>query len=292
MGLWSSSYKNFWEDIAPDERRDNGILLGPDGATYLLCLAAAPPQNGPYSKAVNTTMSQLIADLKPRAAAAELRIDWAAGHRLAANDFAAAQSSAVLMTTGSLLGIVLLFAVVFASLRLLVLVVCLLVPALAAGIGLGGWAVGGSLSMVVVAFAAILAGLGVDLYYPRLRRLETSLQRASTALRRQKQQAPSALRRRAILVALPQVLPAMGIATLTASAAFVVLFLGSFRGMQQLGLISAVGLAALTIVIIASLPALLSLAAPLRLPLNAAWACSRWCIGGMCAGHWPAALLW
>ena len=267
IGLWSSSYRGFWEDIAPKQLRDDGVLLAPDGNAYLvLAWPLFPPHNAAYSKAVHTQLTQLVSDLTSQAQNAELVIDWAAGHRLAANDFQAAQQSALLMTAGSLTGIILLFAVVFGSIRLLILVVCLLIPALAAGIGLGGWAVGGQLSMVVVAFAAILAGLGVDLIihaYAAWKRAFSALCErfdASTTRRLQ------ALRRRAVRLALPRVLPALGIATLTTSAAFIVLYLGSFRGMQQLGLISAVGLAALTVVIIASLPALLSVAAPLRIP--------------------------
>ena len=95
----------------------------------------------PTAKKLNQVLEQDLAALTKQARQHGLSMEWAAGHRLAANDFQAAKDSALLMTSGSVIGIIFLFAVVFASIRLLLMVTAVLLPALAAGIGLGlgGW---------------------------------------------------------------------------------------------------------------------------------------------------------
>ena len=82
----------------------------------------------------------------------------------------------------------LLFALAYRSIRLPLLIGITLLPQTAAALGLAALALGGTLSMIVSAFAAILIGLGVDFiihlfngYSHELKRLQQRYQVGHTA---------------------------------------------------------------------------------------------------------------
>ncbi|TVR47225.1 MAG: hypothetical protein EA402_01500 [Planctomycetota bacterium] len=274
LGLWSASYLPFWQERLPTLRRDGATLLSPDGQWYVLALSAVePPQHAAFSQFLVAAVEGVLERHAAAAAEQGLSWDWLSGHRVALQDFATARRSAWLMSLGSVIGVLGLFALLLRNLRLLLLAGLLLVPALAAAVGLGGSVIAGPVSLLVLAFAAILAGMGVDVIIHAYWRWqgcygELAQRQWLGTLRRRR-----AARRRAVILALPALVPALMLAALTTVAAFLVLASADFRGLQQLGLVSAAGLVVLVALVLLALPAALSCLAPLH--PQSAWL-DRW----------------
>ena len=104
-------------------------------------------------------MAELINEVEQRWGAT---VEGFGAYYIAQRDYQAAQDSSWRTLLGSLGGVLLLFAVAYRSIRLPVLIALTLLPATAAALGLAALTLGGTLSMIVSAFAAILIGLGVD----------------------------------------------------------------------------------------------------------------------------------
>ncbi len=145
----------------------------------------------------------------------------------------------------SLVGLTLLLIVFWRSVRKPLLEITELLIALSWTFGLTTLFIG-HLNILSMIFAPLLLGLGIDYGIHWLARYEEALRGAEETSTRD-----------TVVLTMSQVGPAVLVAGLTAAASFLPLALTNFRGLQELGLISAMGMIMTTITTLGVLPSLI-----------------------------------
>ncbi len=276
LGVWSEWFVPFWRSLAPSDtpiRRVEGHLASQDGRTAVLIVhPARSAQDGAFTSAFATELEALLATVRADPQHAGIIVDAAGGHLIAAADYATARSSALSTLIQGSLGILLLFAVVFRSVRLVAYLSVTLLPASLAALGLARLLLGPELSLLVVAFAVVLIGLGVDFTI----HLDSACARLLAAGRSRAEAAREAMRE----LAGPIITGGA-----TSIAAFAVLGLAEFPGLRELGLVAAGGLTIMLIQVLVTAPGFLARhARPGRMGLRVGVG-----IGAICgARRWPA----
>ena len=268
LGWTRGEFLPWWRDQELGDgslRRDEGYLRTQDGTLVLLLQGTHPPQNSLFGNELVAAIDEVITATQQQWPHA---IKGFGSYYVAQRDFKAAEDSALRTLLGSLGGVLLLFALAYRSIRLPLLIGLTLLPATAAALGLSALALGGTLSMIVSAFAAILIGLGVDFiihlfngYSHELNRLQQRL--PSWPHRR--------LRALAALHAQARVGPGIIAAALTTIGTFLLLLASDYRGLGELGAVCGLGLAVALIQVLLVVPAALTLAGPEHEPAPSWW---------------------
>ncbi|MFW5846069.1 MAG: MMPL family transporter, partial [Planctomycetota bacterium] len=277
LGLWTDFYRPYLDVLDEEDlplRSDQGYLSSQDRTLHVLLLnPELPIKNMPFTHAIAERLAGLAEDFRSDERWQGLELHVAGGYLLADEDFSAAQDSALLTLITSLTGITLLFGLVYRSLRLIAFIAAVILPAAAAALGMATLWFGGSLSLLVSAFSAVLVGLGVDYIIHVYNAYSWSLQheRTSTtstapppASRGMHPDPRRAQRAAAAAQAVHRVGQGILIGCVTSVAPFSILALSDFRGLQELGLVTAFGLAFILVMVALVIPALLTLAGPMR----------------------------
>jgi predicted RND superfamily exporter protein len=234
----------------------SGLFLSPDGRTLLLAVEAAePPTRIDFSRRLVDLLLEAEEDLRSEIPSGDrLRFDHAGGHLFALEDERKIRHDAAATSIFALSGIALVYLLVI---RRPVLWLVVLVPVVMTTV----WTLGlasiypGRLNMVTVAFAAILLGIGDDAMIHMYLR-ERQERRSGLA-------APHS-----VVAALAGTGRAVTVATLSTAAAFLALSFVRFRGLAELGVISAMGMLNLLIGVLFFFPAALVLLARRREPAS------------------------
>jgi len=249
LGVWTEYFLPFWRTLTPSDtpiRRVEGHLASQDGRTAVLIVRPArPAQDGAFTSVFAAELEKMLATVRTDPRHAGIAVDAVGGHLIAAADYATARSSALSTLIQGSLGILLLFALVFRSVRLVAYLGVTLLPASLAALGLARLLLGPELSLLVVAFAVILIGLGVDFTI----HLDSACARLLAAGRSRVEAAREAMRE----LAGPIITGGA-----TSIAAFAVLGLAAFPGLRELGLVAAGGLAIMLIQVLVTAPGFLA----------------------------------
>ncbi len=176
------------------------------------------------------------------AAAVTPKITFAGGYAIAQEDEALTRRDLQSSLLISFLGVNILFFLVFRKLRFLFLMLLPLAMALIWTFGLLQL-IFGHVNILTGAFAAVLLGLGIDFAIHLLNLYVTASQSQDQA--------------RALHLALTQSGRAILMGGLTTALAFFALGISSFRGFQELGIITGIGIIACLTAMLVVLPALL-----------------------------------
>jgi predicted RND superfamily exporter protein len=176
------------------------------------------------------------------AAAVTPKITFAGGYAIAQEDEALTRRDLQSSLLISFLGVNILFFLVFRKLRFLFLMLLPLAMALIWTFGLLQL-IFGHVNILTGAFAAVLLGLGIDFAIHLLNLYVNASQSQDQA--------------RALHLALTQSGRAILMGGLTTALAFFALGISSFRGFQELGIITGIGIIACLTVMLVVLPALL-----------------------------------
>jgi predicted RND superfamily exporter protein len=176
------------------------------------------------------------------AAAATPKITFAGGYAIAQEDEALTRRDLQSSLLISFLGVNILFFLVFRKLRFLFLMLLPLAMALIWTFGLLQL-IFGHVNILTGAFAAVLLGLGIDFAIHLLNLYVGASQTQDQA--------------RALHLALTQSGRAILMGGLTTAVAFFALAISSFRGFQELGIITGIGILACLTAMLVVLPALL-----------------------------------
>jgi hypothetical protein len=187
------------------------------------------------------------------AAAATPKITFAGGYAIAQEDEALTRRDLQTSLLISFLGVNILFFLVFRKLRFLFLMLLPLAMALIWTFGLLQL-IYGHVNILTGAFAAVLIGLGIDFAIHILNLYLGANQSQDHA--------------RALHLALAQSGRAILMGGLTTAVAFFALGVSSFRGFQELGIITGIGILACLIAMLVVLPALLSWQQASGIPLG------------------------
>lgn len=255
LGLWKDAYLPAWSERRAHEggiARDGGWLVADHGRFHVLVLRPAhPAQERAFATAMAARAQELQAWFAAEPAHAGLTLHVAGGHLVAAADYAVAQANALSNLWQGALAVLVLFAVVYRSLRLVVFIAITLVPATVAALGLTRLLLGPELSLLAASFATVLIGLGVDFVI----HLHGAFGRHLAA---------TGDRARAAAAALVEMTPSILAGVLTTVVAFAVLGLSGFRGLRELGLVAALGLSVMLVQLLVTLPAFLARFGPRR----------------------------
>lgn len=265
LGLLSYVYKEHWEaGIGGDLplKEHNGYLRSPDRDIYVLMLKPLHAiKNTAFTHAIADALTALKEEFQADPANSGLTLHVAGGYPMASADFRAAQSSSIWMLVTSITGVVLLFGVVYRSLRLVAFIGLVCGPAIICAAGLATLVLGSTLSLIVSSFTAILVGLGVDYIIHLFNAYSWSLGHESAPHADQRER-----RREAAINAVHRVGNGIALGCATSVAAFAILAASDFRGMQELGVVAAIGLGAIFLLVLLMIPALLTLWGPMRCP--------------------------
>jgi predicted RND superfamily exporter protein len=251
------------EGFRPDP--ESGLFLSKDGGRLLLIVQAAePPTEIAFSRRLVDGLQAAEADASREVAQGErLRFKHAGGHLFALEDERRIRHDAAATSAISIAGIALIYLFVIRRPALWLVVLLPLSLTTVWTLGLAS-IYPGRLNMITVAFAAILLGIGDDaMIHMYLRERHE---------RREGLEAP-----RSVVAALAATGRAITVATLSSAAAFLALAFVQFRGLAELGIISAIGMLTLLFGVMFFFPAALTLLArrrradqpgALRLPLG------------------------
>lgn len=279
LGVWTDLFLPFWRELTPDNtalRRQEGHLVSRDGRTAVLLIRPRhPAQDGAFAVAFAAAIEEALSTLRADPAHAGLRLDAVGGHLVAAADYRTARSAALATMAQGSLGLLLLFALVFRHLRLVGYLAITLIPASLAALGLARMLLGPELSLLIVAFAVVLIGLGVDftihLSSACARLLAAGHDRAVAAR-----------------MAVQELVAPILTGAATSIAAFAVLSLSGFPGLRELGLVAACGLAVMLMQVLVTAPGHLARhARPARLAPRAGPWVGQW----LGARRWPGLLI-
>lgn len=271
LGLWTDLFLPFWRQLMPSDtplRRQDGYLVAQDGRTAVLLVRPRhPAQDGAFATAFANAIETMLEDLRAVPAHQGLRLDAVGGHLVAAADYHTARRAALATLAQGSLGILLLFLLVFRHLRLVGYLAITLIPASLAALGIARVLLGPELSLLIVAFAVVLIGLGVD--------FTIHLSSACARHLASGDDRPNAARAAMRELAGPIVTGAA-----TSIAAFAVLGLSAFPGLRELGLVAACGLSVMLLQVLLTAPGHLARhARPARLAPQAGAYLGRW-LGG------------
>ncbi|MCI0343548.1 MAG: MMPL family transporter [Planctomycetales bacterium] len=222
---------------------ESGAALSADGRALLLRVeGASQARDVPYSRDVVARCERAVAEW--RAATADggaLQVTRAGGYLAAVRNEASIKRDLVLTSVTGVLGVLALFALACPprlrgvpprrALASLAAPHGLVAVPLGLGVlwtaGLAGWAYG-RIGFVTAAFAAVLVGLAVDFPIHLLTRYRDERTRAEPAA--------------ALAATLAGTGPGLVAAAVTTAGAFLVLVSSSFRGLSEMGLLTAAGL--------------------------------------------------
>ncbi len=251
------------EGFRPDP--ESGLFLSRDGRRLLLVAQASePPTRIAFSHRLFDALLAAEASTRAAAPGTGLIFDHAGGHLFALEDERRIRHDAAFTTAFSLAGIALIYLFVIRRPALWLVVLLPLTMTTIWTLGLAA-IYPGRLNMITVAFAAILLGIGDDAMIHMYLR---ERQERSAGL-----EAPHSA-----VAALAGTGRAITVATLTTAAAFLSLSFVQFRGLAELGIISAVGMFTLLVGVIFFFPAALAVLSrkpesprspSLRMPLGA-----------------------
>lgn len=251
------------EGLRPDP--ESGLFLSRDGRRLLLAVQASqPPTVISFSRRLVEALLSAEREAVGSVPGGEsLVFDHAGGHLFALEDERRIRHDAAATSAFSLGGIALIYLFVIRRPSLWLVVLLPLFMTTVWTLGLAS-VYPGRLNMITVAFAAILLGIGDDaMIHMYLRERHE---------RRQGLAAPHSA-----VAALAGTGRAITVATLSSAAAFLALAFVQFRGLAELGIISAIGMLTLLIGVLFFFPAALALLArrrragepgALRLPLG------------------------
>ncbi|MHC4601476.1 MAG: efflux RND transporter permease subunit, partial [Planctomycetota bacterium] len=172
-----------------------------------------------------------------------LRVGVTGGYPVAVENERSVKRNLIVSCVGAFAGVLLLFMVVFRSLRVNVTVGLPLAVGVSGAFGAAAVALGFRMTAVAAAFGAILVGLGIDFpihLYHRFRQETASGRGSEEAVRR----------------ALGRTGPGVLSAGLTTALAFGLLAFAGFRGMVEVGWFVGLGMIVILAVMITLLPAL------------------------------------
>ncbi|MDA3963688.1 MAG: efflux RND transporter permease subunit [Planctomycetota bacterium] len=269
LGLWTHHYIPWWQEHLNGDSpvlHRNGYLISRDGTMHILLLTPMrQSQDSAFCAELVPRLRQLREDLVADPQWAGLDVINVGGPFVSHRDYETAKGSAWITLVTSLVGVLLLFAIAYRSLRLAVLITVCLLPAIGAALGAAALLLGGQLSMIVSGFAAILIGLGVDFFIHIYNSYGWSLknhnadsdEHATTAQRRE-------IRGKAALDAVDRVGGGIAAAACTSIATFLVLMLSHYRGLWELGAVCGIGLLIILFQVMLAAPAFLTLAGSMR----------------------------
>lgn len=268
LGLMGHCYLPWLEQQQKDAMvldRDGDYLRSPDGTCHvLLCQAAREAAHSGFCQAVARQVGSLQEELAGDARVQGLEWKALGPYLLAARDYRSAWDGAFSTLISSLVGVLALFALAYRSLRLPGLIVLGLVPTCTAALGLTCLLWGGELTMVVLAFAAILIGLGVDFVIHLYNGyLWAMAERLKVAGRPENRSAARRLRAVCALRAVRRLSGGLVAAAATSIGTFLLLLLSHYRGLSELGAVCGLGLALCLVLMVVLVPAFLTCAGPL-----------------------------
>ncbi|NRA36776.1 MAG: MMPL family transporter, partial [Planctomycetes bacterium] len=251
LGIWSE-YTDFWSSQQNKDRpliMDGSYLCTKDRRFHVIMLYPQhPAKNMPFclevGKRLQTLSENITQDNK------QLKVQMMGGYISAAADFQTVRHSLYITFGSSFIGIVLLFGMVYKSLRLIILIAIGLVPAIVATLGITTLLIGNQLTLIATIFAAILVGLGVDFIIHLYNAF-------CWAISNDNVDRPEAARR-----AICRVGPSITVGCVTSVSTFAVLATSSFRGLLELGVISSIGLLVILASLMIVVPAFLTLWGP------------------------------
>ena len=208
-----------------------------------------PPQNIPFSKQLMETVYRLEksaideADVRWRDLSDGIKVHYTGGYPIAINDEATTKKDIKVTIITSFIGVMILFALAFGTLRILVYVGLPLICSLLWTVGFGV-VVFGSLNVLTCIFACVLIGLGVDFGIHFINRYFDPENKSLAPERRLQQTYKEA---------------GMGIVIggITTAAAFYAISISDFRGFHELGIMTGTGLLFGIVAMTVFLPALL-----------------------------------
>ncbi len=261
LGMWSHLYRPIHDRLTADQgglRHRGGYLETPSGRHLVLNLQCVrPAQDIDFTREIVGRMQRLQERFAGRIdeRGRPITVHTAGTYMVAHADFQTARSSGVTTLSTSLVGILLLFAVAYRTLRLALLILACLAPAVVASLGLAAVAMGGSLSMIVTAFAAILLGLGVDF----LIHIHNAFGWALNEERCGPQEGERARRAAAAVHACERTGPGIVAGAVTTVGTFLVLTFSNYRGLHELGVVCGLGLLVILLQVFLTVPAFLTL---------------------------------
>lgn len=269
MGLWTRYYLPWWEEHLdgdnPVQHRD-GYLVSRDERMHVLLLTPTrQSQDSAFTASLVPRLRALAEEVTRDPRWDGLEVINVGGPFVSHRDYETARGSAWVSLVTSLGGVLLLFAIAYRSLRLAVLIAVCLLPAIGAALGAAALLLGGSLTMIVSGFAAILIGLGVDFFIHIYNSYGWALKHHDPADDEHRDAAErQRIRGEAALEAVDRVGGGIAAAACTSIATFLVLMLSHYRGLWELGAVCGLGLVIILFQVMLAAPAFLTLAGSLR----------------------------
>ncbi|HUP44826.1 MAG TPA: MMPL family transporter [Thermoanaerobaculia bacterium] len=226
----------------------SGYYLSADHTTALIIMQPRkPPQDLDFTRAVMADSEAIVRETTAAWTAAgggqPPLVRFTGGYAIAIDDAELIRKDIIVNVTASLAGVLLLF--LFAFRRPVTLLFASVPMLMAVGLtfGFAGLAIG-EITSASAGFAALLAGLGIDfitVLYGRFVEERSSGVEPEESVRRMAR----------------STMPAVVIAAITTSATFAAFMVTEFRGMAQLGLLTAVGILVFLACVVFLLPALI-----------------------------------
>ena len=245
----SPAFTSPWRSLFNPANEDEQGYFWTEGKKYLLMFVAPGKKNeGQALTTLRETVKALRADFR------DISAGVTGQKALDEDEKGLAFKDIGLATSLSLIGLAALLVLFWRGVRRALLTVAVLVIALCATFGLTTLFIG-HLNLLSVTFAPMLLGLGIDYaihWFARYSEVRRHL---------------SASTEEALAATMEKVGPAILLAGLCASLSFLPLVLTGFKGLSELGLICAMGLAITTAATLCLLPALIALSGRFRIGL-------------------------
>ncbi len=257
IGIWPRLYLPFWEranEASDGLRRRNGYLETPSGRHLVVNLQ---PARGAFDMDYTLRVVELLYELEDRFNNCDdgLTVHVAGTYLIGAADYTEARRSGVTTLVFSLIGILSLFIIAYRSLRLGLLILTCLAPAVVASLGLAAWVMGGELSLVIGAFAAILLGLGVDFIIHMHNAFGWFLAEEPCP----EGDCPRQARAAAAIHACERTGRGIIAGAITTVGTFLILTFSNYRGLYEMGVVCGLGLLVILIQVFTAVPAFLTL---------------------------------
>jgi predicted exporter len=225
---------------------ETGHTLSPDGrAAILQVWGKKSPRDIEYARRFTNALRRAVEALRKdeRYGAGLVEVRLTGGYPVALENERSVKRNLVVSCLGAFLGVLLLFTIVFRSLRVNLTVGLPLAVGVSVAFGSAAVALGFEMTAIAAAFGAILVGLGIDFPIHLYHRFREEL-------------SSGADKEAAVRSSLSRTGPGVISAGITTALAFTMLAAGGFRGMIEVGLFVGIGMVALLAVMFTLLPAL------------------------------------
>ncbi len=242
---FASPWRSFFADAGADDELEEGYFWT-ENKQYLLLFVTPGQAAGGFSRwqASLVKLRKTVAEVK--AGFPGINVGVTGQKALGEDEMGAALHDMSLATLLSLGGLAVLLVAFWRGIRRPLIEMATLVTALSVTFGLTTLFIG-HLNLLSVVFAPMLLGLGIDYGVHWFARY------------REEQQCNNASKEEALQTTMIRLGPGILLAGLTAALSFLPLVLTGFKGLEELGLICAIGLVMATAASLCLLPALLML---------------------------------